>query len=55
MTAANNDASPMDGAPVIDFDRFKTDPFLRRSRRKRKDVFMKSLICRAPSSSRASR
>ena len=43
MTAANNDASPMDGAPVIDFDKFKpTRSFT--SARKRKDFAMKALI-----------
>ena len=41
MTAANNDASPMDGAPVIDFDKFKpTRSFT--SARKRKDFAMKA-------------
>ena len=43
MTAANNDASPMDDAPVIDFDKFKpTRSFT--SARKRKDFAMKALI-----------
>ena len=46
MTAANNDASPMDGAPVIDFDKFKPTRSFAASR-KRKDVFMKGLICLA--------
>ena len=43
MTAANNDASPMDGAPVIDFYNFKpTRSFT--SARTRKDFAMKALI-----------
>ena len=43
MTAANNDASPMDGASVIDFDKFKpTRSFT--AARKRKDFAMKALI-----------
>ena len=43
MTAVNNNASPMDGAPVIDFDKFKpTRSFT--AARKRKDLAMRVLI-----------
>ena len=46
MTAVNNNASPMDGAPVIDFDKFKpTRSFT--AARKRKDLAMRVLIALA--------
>ena len=46
MSAAQNNASPMDGAPVIDFDKFKpTRSFT--AARKRKDLVMRVLIALA--------